>query len=174
MLELLIEHFLDVIGGVSLHACQSQLFASLLICHKFALNPQPTIRHLLPTIITHFFTPNSPLLLIQVPQQFHPSLLEAQPVYFPLESLLDALDQHLRQLSSRLVLFAQCDHTLLEIVFFMLAKIFTESLFDAYYFLLLTLDFSTADDGLEFADELFFRVCGLPLYAFELVVRALE
>lgn len=146
----------------------------MLICHKFALNPQPPIRHLLSTIITHFFAPHPPLLLIQVPQQFDPSLLEAQPVYFPLEGLLDALDEHLSQLSSRLVLFTECSHTLLKIVFFVFAQVFTESLFDAYYFLLLALYFSTAHNGLEFADELFFWVCGLPFHAFELVVGALE
>lgn len=115
MLHFLIEHLLYLIWGVSLNARQPQLLASLLICHKFAFYPQSTISYFLPTIITDFFSPHSPLLLVQVPQQLYSPLLEAQPPDLSFESLFYAFSQGLNQFGGCLHLFQQGSDTFLEI-----------------------------------------------------------
>ena len=134
MLHFLIEHLLDLIGGVSLNACQPQLLASLLICHKFPFYPQSTISHLFPAVVTDFFSPHPSLLLIQVPQQLYSSLLKAQPPDFSFEGLLNAFNESLNQFGSCLNLFEKGVDTVLEVKFLIVAQVLTESLLDRMNF----------------------------------------
>lgn len=56
-----LQHIFDLFSAVVFQTLQAQLLAGLIASDKFALNSQSPIRHFLPTVVAHFFSPYSSL-----------------------------------------------------------------------------------------------------------------